>query len=96
MVDPQHLFSGKPEGRRISEIRDGTSRTIAVLESSKPVPWTKPEDHKLDPQDPTRGLGHSTSGQVVVGRCDGSTVAIPIAQLKETLKGMLTIAGGER
>ncbi len=96
VIDPQHLFSGKPEGRRISEIRDGTSRTIAVLESSKPVPWTKPEDHTLDPQDPTRGLGHSTSGQVVVGRCDGSTVAIPIAQLKETLKGMLTIAGGER
>jgi hypothetical protein len=39
---------GRTVGRRITDITDGTSNTIMILEAPEPVEWTKPQDFDLD------------------------------------------------
>lgn len=45
VVDPSSIFTG-PKGTKISEITDGTSNTILVIESESEnaVPWMSPDD----------------------------------------------------
>ena len=52
------MFPG-PKGLNLRSILDGTSRTIAVIEvdDEHAVVWSRPEDWKFDPADPTAGLG---------------------------------------
>jgi len=57
-----------PEGgkaTRLSDIRDGTERTIALIESYSDIPWTEPRDLTLDEglnqltaSEPSRSGGH--------------------------------------
>lgn len=59
-------------GRKLSEIRDGTSNTIALIENlSDPVIWTQPDD-----TDPATFLAQfprdDDQADLFVGYCDGS------------------------
>ena len=52
------------KGVTISQITDGTSKTILALEvgEDKSVIWTKPDDLDFDPQKPLAGLGNVDKG----------------------------------
>jgi hypothetical protein len=41
----------------ISQINDGTTNTLMVVEATNPVVWTKPEDLPFDPQGKLPGVG---------------------------------------
>lgn len=45
------------QGVPSSEIRDGMSETVAIVEAAKPVLWTKPEDLPYAPGEPLPQLG---------------------------------------
>ena len=69
---------GDGKGIRFSEISDGSSNTILVVQvdPNHAVPWTKPADYVFDPTDPLRGLGHAVRYPAwLAARCDGSVVA---------------------
>ncbi len=58
----------------IREIRDGTSNTVMVVESTpeKAVVWTKPGDLVLQPDAPGQGLGRQHGEGHLALYCDGS------------------------
>lgn len=81
----------KPIG--FSNITDGTSNTIAIVEV-KPehaIPWTSPEEYRYDPQNPTGKL-RVINGRVPAAMLDGSSHALSIDM---PWKDMFTIDGGE-
>jgi hypothetical protein len=84
-------------GAKIQEITDGTSNTFMVVESNDEaaVVWTKPDDLKVDPRDPLKGLiGHYEQGfQAAFG--DGSVRFISRAAGQMNILGMFTRDGGE-
>ena len=58
----------------LADITDGTSNTIAVVESKDAVPWTKPDDLPFDQQAKPSlyGAGSSHPGGFNCGFADGS------------------------
>jgi hypothetical protein len=48
------MFQTNPQTRflSISDISDGPSKTLLVVEAADPVPWTKPEDLPYSPEQP--------------------------------------------
>jgi len=90
-------FTGGPVGRRMpAEFTDGTSNTILLVEAddAHAVEWTKPEDLKIDPQNPSTGLGRQ-SGEFVFALADGSVHFVKPTISKTTLWAAFTANGGE-
>ena len=83
------------QGCKIASITDGTSNTIMVATAAKAVPWTKPEDIPFDPKaDPrTQLLFHNNVCSIAMA--DGSVRAVVKTIAEETLRAMITKAGGE-
>lgn len=83
------------DGTKLSEIADGSSNTIAIVEANRDIPWTKPEDIEFDlRQDTLPELGIVPEGWIV-GICDGSVRFISKAIDVDVFKKLLTRAGGE-
>ncbi|MCE9565907.1 MAG: DUF1559 domain-containing protein [Planctomycetes bacterium] len=80
----------------LTQISDGTSNTLMVVTAAEAVPWTKPEELAFDPdKDPSKLFAVSPKGKVQVGMCDGSVRTMKKLPSKETLKALITSAGGE-
>jgi hypothetical protein len=97
-VGPAVAFSGGPEGARMpADFSDGTANTILLVEadSAHAVPWTKPEDLKIDLEQPQQGLGGHFPGEFLVALADGEARFLRKAIRKETLRAAFTRAGGE-
>jgi hypothetical protein len=90
------LMDGK-EGTKVTEVRDGMSKTIALLEvdDSRAVIWTQPADWQYDPDQPLAGLGRMRAGGFLAAMCDGSVRFIAAGIDHEVFKAFLTCAGGE-
>jgi hypothetical protein len=98
-------------GRQLSELSDGTSTTILLLEAPvKNVRWNEPIDLSFDEavaflsQPPERRTGHMVdngffwkpSWSVLAAFADGHLQALRLPVPVEQAKALLTIDGGER
>ncbi|WP_339728221.1 M56 family metallopeptidase [uncultured Gimesia sp.] len=68
-----NLAGSSLDGVRLRDIVDGTSNTIAVVETKREIPWTKPEDLTYDGKKLPK-LGGFYQGGFFVGRCDGAVL----------------------
>ena len=86
---------GDKEGRKIPDFTDGLSNTIAIIATKTDIPWTKPEDIKIDvTQDKLPQLGSAEAGYLF-GICDGSVRRAPGNVDVNVLKIALTRNDGE-
>ncbi|MHB1422029.1 MAG: DUF1559 family PulG-like putative transporter [Gemmataceae bacterium] len=88
------FFEGK-RGIRFADIPDGTSQTIMIVEASKAVPWTKPEDLPYDAAKPLPKLGIASVRDFSAAMCDGSVRLFNQSTSERTLRGAITRDGGE-
>jgi hypothetical protein len=82
--------------KSLSDVFDGTSNTIMIVESNESVPWTKPDGFTLDPKNPKALLGlPGKKGKLLVGLGDGAVRTIDLKKISdETLRNAITIADG--
>ena len=100
VVDPQEdrknwtMFSD-PKGTRMLQIKDGSSNTMMVLDSSLQVPWTKPVDLQCSPGQPldVRARRHPNKPTAIAGFADGTVREVIWDQ---NAWKWLTKSGGER
>lgn len=109
MLTGQGTIGGNPSGTKFSEIRDGTSNTIAVTEAcGLQIIWTEPRDFDVSTQPIGINL-KGTGDQDSPGMCssyhgfgayavmaDGSVRSLSQSIDSDLLRNMSTIAGGER
>jgi hypothetical protein len=91
------LMWDAPNGLKITEITDGTSNTIALVEADddRAVIWSKPEDITIDPKNPATGLlGHYVDG-FQAAMADGSVRFFKKGIDPMVLWAAFTRAGGE-
>ena len=71
------IFDGD-RGTKISEIKDGTSQTLLIIEvgPDKAVTWTKPDDMPFDAEKPLASLGTIPPGGFCAAFADGSVRVI--------------------
>jgi hypothetical protein len=79
----------------LAAVKDGTSDTLAVIESATAVPWTQPESIPFGPGVPLPTLGgpHPKTCQILCA--DGSVHTVSNALPAPTLRGLITRDGGE-
>jgi hypothetical protein len=83
------------DGTKFSEITDGTSNTICMVEARRDIPWTKPEDIEMAADaDKLPALGFESEG-FSTGFCDGSVRFISNSIDLKIWNAILTRAGGE-
>jgi hypothetical protein len=72
-------------GTPLKEIKDGTSKTIFIVEANadQAAIWTKPDDLAFDPKQPTRGLGKLRDGGFLAAFADGSVRRIDLKRNDE-------------
>lgn len=102
LVGPKTLYPDWPPNRggpppkapSLTAIRDGSSNTFVVAESSKPVVWTKPEDIDYDPVRPGSSLGWSMPERFLAVFADASVRTISKDAREETLRRLIDPADG--
>jgi hypothetical protein len=100
LVGPTTLMGMPGKGTGIAEITDGTSNTLAIVETKRPIPWTQPEDIPVNtPLDPDTVVVPEFGGfwpqgfQAAFG--DGSVRFLSHAIDPDLLRGLITRNGGE-
>jgi hypothetical protein len=88
------IFDGK-KGVKITDITDGTSNTIMMVEAKKAVPWTKPDDVPFDAGKLVPKLGGLFDGVFNAAFADGSVRSLPLTIKEEKLRALITRNGGE-
>ena len=83
------------DGTRIAEIRDGTSNTLLIVEADRKIPWTKPEDLAVDPDEPLPKLGGYTPGGFNAALCDGSVRFVAETMDEQMLRAAILKADGQ-
>ncbi len=81
------FFDGK-KGVKVTDITDGTSNTIMLVEAKKAVPWTKPDDVPFDAGKLVPKLGGLFDGIFNVAMCDGSVRSFPLTIKEDTLRAL--------
>lgn len=92
------LFFKKDDsvGRKFTDITDGTSNTIALIESKTTIPWTKPEEIALDLDKLSfAAMGGFDPNGANFGFADGSVRFLSSTLELKMLRALLTATGGE-
>jgi Protein of unknown function (DUF1559) len=83
----QALFRPGKGGLQMTNITDGTSNTIMMIETSTAVPWTKPADMPFDPKKDLPDIGKAYGQKPYALMCDGSVRLLDLKKLPaETIK----------
>lgn len=88
------VFEGK-KGIRFTDIADGTSNTLMIVEAGKAVPWSKPEDLPYADAAPVPAVGGIFPGGFNALFCDGSVRFLPKTLQGKTFRALITRNGGE-
>jgi hypothetical protein len=94
----QTMFPIGPKGLKISDVTDGTSNTIFIVQSKdeNPVIWTKPDDLKVDPKQPAARLADHNGRGYLALFVDGSVHMLPANTMTvPNLWALFTRNGGE-
>ncbi len=104
-LTPYQAFTGKDTllepGKKLkfSDVRDGTSNTIMIVEAKNQVVWSKPDDIPFDPAKALPAtntiLGGLFPGGFNAAFCDGSVRFISDNIDAKTLKLLITPSDGE-
>ncbi len=99
-VAPVHstaIFTGDLQGSRITDIADGTSITVLLVDvdDADAVVWTKPDDLKFDPKEPAKGLSTRFGDSYLFLFADGSVHTVTKKIDKAMLNAIFTKNGGE-
>lgn len=91
---PGTVFREK-RGVSLSEIMDGTSNTLMVVEAAEAVPWTKPDDLRFAMNQPMPKLGGSMQGGFAALFADGLVRLLDRRIDDRLLSCLITPNGGE-
>jgi hypothetical protein len=95
----EHLVftGGNQKVRMAQDIPDGTSNTICLVDAAddRAVVWTKPDDLKVDPEAPFKGLIGHYPGYFLAAFADGTVHPVPKNLPPATLWALFTRDGGE-
>ncbi|MDZ4817355.1 MAG: DUF1559 domain-containing protein [Planctomycetota bacterium] len=82
-------------GTTVRQIKDGLSNTILVVEAERDIPWTKPEDIPVEKDKPLPELRSPNPLAYRFAFADGSVQQLPSGVMEETIRKLITPAGGE-
>jgi hypothetical protein len=82
-------------GVEIREFTDGTSNTLAVVDTNRSIPWSQPDDLEFDRDRPTPAFGSGHEGGFHAVFADGSTRFLKNSIDPRILRAILTRDGGE-
>ena len=87
--------TNQKEGTKLSDITDGIEYTIALIERTSDIPWTKPEETLTDLSANKPSLFNRDGSGVFIGFLDTSIDFNAQTFDSERLKALFTRAGGE-
>jgi hypothetical protein len=83
-------------GPKFSDVIDGLSNTLMIVEAGEAVPWYKPDVLAYDGKLPLPQLGAKDADKFLAAMGDGSVRLFKPSKLGEkTLRGLISINGGE-
>ena len=89
------LFPDRPTGLSLADVHDGSSTTLMLIEAKRDIPWTRPDDVAVDPDQPLPTLGGNHPGGFNALLADGSVRFLKPTLGEVTLRALVTPAGGE-
>jgi hypothetical protein len=94
-VGPGTPFEGPRGAPGVMGYSERSSHTILLVEAADPIPWTKPEDLRFDPDEPLPKLGGHFEGGFQVVFADRSVRFVRQDVEETTLRALITGAGAQ-
>lgn len=99
VAGPRAYFSGEQVGRKLSQITDGLTRTLMILQTddTNAVEWTKPVDYDAaaNAANPYAKIGSRHPGVFLGAYGDASVSSIPLDTDPGVLRLLMTIDDGQ-